>query len=464
MLLARVLLALAIWIAPADVPRLERAVLDPRVVLLGVAVALAWVLMLGTAPAWAHRRLARAPGGGSSARGAVRGTRGLLLFTVAEISAAIVVAIGAGLLVRTFANLQSIERGFESSGLSVVSLLLPEARQRNPRAMLAFYQQLLPQVEALPGVESASPTHVGPGSGVLGLSAPMLFEGQTPDTARNNPWSTWEPVLPSYFRTLGIPIVQGRAFTTGDREGTAPVAIVSESVARQYWPGQDPIGKRLQFVDTDEWPWVTVVGVAADTRYRELTKSWMTVYFPADQFFFFRPASLVVRGDSANLAAAVLQRVRTIDPGATIQSVTAMDTLLARELARPLTAMSVTSGFALAAMLLAAIGVYGVMSYEVRQRRREFAVRSAIGATAADIARDVVRRSLRVAAAGAAIGLVVAASITRTLRSLLYGVNPIDLAVFLMGAALLFGVVLAAAYFPARRAASLDPIEALRAE
>ena len=464
MLLARALLALAIWIAPADVPRLERAALDPRVVLLSVAAALAWVLVLGTAPAWAHRRLARAPGAGHSARGAVRGTRGLVLFTVAEISAAVIVAIGAGLLVRTFANLQAIERGFESSDLSVVSLLLPEARQRNPRAMAAFYEQLLPEVEALPGVVSASPTHVGPGSGALGLSAPMRFDGQTPEAAKTNPWSTWEPVLPSYFRTLGIPIVRGREFTTGDREGTAPVAVVSESVARQYWPGQEPIGKRLQFVDAAEWPWVTVVGVAADTRYRELTKSWMTVYFPADQFFFFRPASLVVRGQSRNLAAAVLQRVRTIEPGATIQSVTAMDTVLARELARPLTAMSVTGGFALAAILLAAIGVYGVMSYEVRERRREFAVRSAIGATAADLARDVVRRCLMVGSAGGAIGLVAAASLTHTLSSLLYGVSPIDFAVFLTGAAVLFGVVLAAAYFPARRAASLDPVEALRAE
>jgi MacB-like periplasmic core domain len=181
----------------------------------------------------------------------------------------------------------------------VVSLLLPEARERDARAMLAFYHQLLPQVEALPGVVSASPIHLGPGTGTLGLSAPMAFEGQTPGEARTNPWSTWEPVFSSYFRTLGIPIVRGRDFTDADRSDGAPVAIVSESIAQRYWPGQDPLGKRLQFVPTSEWPWVTVVGVAADTRYRELTKSWMTVYFPAGQFFYFQATSLVVRGASA---------------------------------------------------------------------------------------------------------------------------------------------------------------------
>jgi len=468
LLVARTLLVALQWLSPGDVPRIELATIDLRVTIFGVVAAAAWALTLGTVPAWANRRLARTPGIEHAFRG-VSGTRGLLIFTIAEIAAAVVVAIGAGLLFRSFAHLQSIERGFDSNNLVMASLLLPEARQRNPRSMIAFYDELIPQVTSLPGVASATPTHVGPGSGTFGLSAPMFFEGQTPEDPKTNPYSTWEPVLPSYFRTLGIPILRGRAFTDADRGNGAPVAVVSGSVAQRYWPGQDPIGKRLQFVystKAGEWPWVTVVGVAADTRYRELTKSWMTVYFPADQFFFFQAASLVVRASSTAeaLAPALLQAVRTVEPGATVASIAPMNTLLERELARPLTAMTVSGVFALIAIALAAVGVYGVMSYEVRQRRREIAVRSAIGATAAALFHTVLRRSLLVGLAGAAIGIVLAGAVTRTLSSLLYGIQPIDPFVFFAGAGVLLAVVVAAAALPARRAAAVDPIDALRAE
>jgi putative ABC transport system permease protein len=209
-----------------------------------------------------------------------------------------------------------------------------------------------------------------------------------------------------------------------------------------------------------------VVGVARDTRYRELTKSWMTVYFPADQFFYFQAASLVVRAapPAGALLPAILQRVRTLEPGATIESAAPMETLLARELSRPLAALTVTGIFALMAIVLAAVGVYGVTSYEVRQRHGELAVRSAVGATPADIFRSVVRRSLLVGAAGTATGLLVAASVTHTLSSLLFEVQPLDPAVFLIGAGVLLGFVLIAAYFPARRAAGTDPAAALRTE
>jgi putative ABC transport system permease protein len=468
LIVARALVAAVVWVAPGDVPRIGLATIDVRVMMFCGVASLAWVLLLGTVPVWSHRRLARAPGVERAFRG-VSGTTGLLVFTAAEISAAVVVAIGAGLLLRTFGNLQSIERGFSSNNLVMASLLLPEARQREPRSMLAFYDQLLPRVLALPGVVSATPTHVGPGSGTFGLSAPMFFEGQTEAESQTNPWSTWEPVLPSYFATLGIPIVRGRAFTDSDRHDGAPVAIVSESVAERYWPGQDPTGKRLQFVystTAGEWPWVTVVGVAADTRYRELTKTWMTVYFPADQFFFFHPGSLVVRASSTAqaLTPALREAVRAVEPGAAVASITAMNDLLERELARPLTAMTVSGVFALIAIVLAAVGVYGVMSYEVRQRQREIAVRSAIGATSAAIFAAVVRRSLVVGLAGAAIGLVLAGAVTRMLSSLFYGIQPLDAGVFLSGAGVLLVVVLAAGYFPARRAASVDPVVALRAE
>ena len=292
----------------------------------------------------------------------------------------------------------------------------------------------------------------------------MLFEGQTAADAATNPWSTWEPVLPSYFRTIGVPIVRGRAFTADDRKDGAPVAIISESVAQRYWPGQDPLGKRLRFVETSDWPWVTVVGVAADTRYRELTKRWMTVYFPAPQFFFFQASTLAVRVTSNAVVPAITQRIRAIEPAAGIDRVTPMTTLLSRELARPLTAFSVASGFAVLAVMLAAIGVYGAISDNVRQRRRELAVRSAIGAHPADLFRDVFKHSAFAAAVGLTIGLIAAAAGMRLLQSMLYEVQPLDPMVFAAATGALLCIVLFATFFPARLAARTDPVAALGAD
>ena len=216
-----------------------------------VAAVLVWVLALGTVPVWGHRRLEPSAGAGSSQLSfrTVPGTRGLRAFTLAEIAAAVVVAIGAGLLVRSFIHLQGIDRGFDSNNLTVISILLPESRYPDPRARLALYDRLLPQVEAIPGVMSATPIHLGPGTGTVGLSAPMMFQGQTPDEAAKNPWASFDAVTPSYFRTLGVPIVRGRDFTDADSREAQPVAIVSEAVARRYWPGQDPLGKRVQVAD-----------------------------------------------------------------------------------------------------------------------------------------------------------------------------------------------------------------------
>jgi ABC-type lipoprotein release transport system permease subunit len=242
------------------------------------------------------------------------------------------------------------------------------------------------------------------------------------------------------------------------------VAIVSESVAERYWPGQDPIGKRLRFVDNGDWPWVTVVGVAADTRYRELTKRWMTVYFPATQFFFFQPSTLAVRVTSDAVVPAIVQRIRAQEPAAAIDRVTPMTTLLSRELARPLTAFTIAGAFALMAVVLAAIGVYGTISDSVRQRRRELAVRSAIGASPADMFRDVFIRSAITAAVGLTAGVIAAAVGMHVLQSMLYEVQPLDSMVFTAATAALLCVVLFATFFPARLAARTDPVAALRTD
>ena len=330
--------------------------------------------------------------------------------------------------------------------------------------MLRLFDEWLPRLREIPGVTAVSPINVEPGSGSLGLSAPMLFEGQGELEAKANPWSTWEPILPEYFETLGIPIVQGRAFTDGDRSDRAPVAIISEATADRYWLGQNPVGRRLKFVDDDEYPWVTVVGVAADTRYRELTKTWLTVYFPARQFFYFRPAAVALRTTTSPdaLAPLVRQRLRGVDAAAALGTVTTMEAALDRELARPLTAVAVSGAFAMTAMILALVGVYGVFAYEVRQRRRELAVRSAIGAAPATLLLMVMRRGVAVGACGVVLGLVAAGAGTRALAPLLYRVGVLDAPTFVAGGAALLALATLAALIPAYAAAAVDPVVALR--
>jgi putative ABC transport system permease protein len=466
LLFARVMLAGAVWLAPADVPRLDRAVLDWRAAGFGVAISAIWVLVLGTAPIWKLRWLLASRGlrpSGLTGR-MTRRTFGLRAFTIAEIGAAVFVAITAALLMRSFVHLTALDRGFDSKDLTVLNVLLPESRYADATQRLAFYEQLLPRVHAIPGVRSASPVHMLPGTGNVGLSAPMVFEGQTPEEASRNPWATWEPVTPSFFETLAIPLASGRRFTGADSASAAPVAIVSEAVGRRYWPGQDPIGRRLRVAE--EFPWVTVVGVVHDIRYRELTRDWMTVYFPAEQFFFFAPGSLVVRSAlPANaIVPALREAIRAEEPFAAIESIASMDSLLAREISRPRAAMMAAGLFALLAVLLGAVGVYAVLGAEVRQRRRELAIRSAIGATPARLLRDTLSRSLIASGAGIGIGLAVAAAVAPFIRGLLFNVDPGDPVAFVAGTVLLAAVVTLASLVPARRAASADPAVVLRSE
>jgi putative ABC transport system permease protein len=431
-----------------------------------MASVMLWVMALGTAPVWRLWRLDAQNGlrSADAAPRVARRTLGLRLFTVVEVGAAVFVAITAALLVRSFVHLRQLDRGFDSRNLTVINLLLPESRYSDSSQRLAFYEQLLPRVDAIPGVVSTSPIHMVPGTGIVGLSAGMIFEGQTPEQAAGNPWATWEPVTPSFFRTLGIDLVSGRSFSHADSRTAAPVAIVSESVARRYWPGQDPIGKRLRVAA--EFSWVTVVGVARDVRYRELTKAWMTVYFPAEQFFFFAPGSLVVR--SATPASAIVpvirEAIRQQEPYAAIESLATMDALLSRELSRPRAAMTAAALFAMLAILLGAVGVYAVLSGDVRQRRRELAIKSAIGATPGRILREVLSRSFVLCGLGIAGGLLAAAAATQFLRALLFNVDPGDPTAFVLGAGCLAVVVVLASSVPARRAAGTDPAAVLRSE
>jgi putative ABC transport system permease protein len=376
----------------------------------------------------------------------------------------VIVATAAGLLVRSFARLQAVNRGFDVSRLAVLEVLVPDAQYPTAGAREQLFSRLLPTIAALPGVASATTVHLGPGTAQAGLSARMLFEGQAPEQARTNQYATWEPVLPTYFETLGIRISAGRAFTESDDDDAAPVAIVSESVARRYWPAENPIGRRLQF--TAQSPWTTVVGVAADTRYRELTRDWLTVYFPAKQFFFFAPGAVVIRttGDASARLNDIRYALQKAEPGIAVHAASTMDQLVANEVARPRTAVAVAMVFTLMAIVVAAIGVYAVVTYDLVHRGRELAVRSALGASPRQIVSVVLRTSLALGATGAAAGLATASLLTRFLQTILFEVTPLDAASFAAAGVGLLAVVVAASALPARRAARINPVRLLRAE
>ena len=280
--------------------------------------------------------------------------------------------------------------------------------------------------------------------------------------AAANEWAYWDIATPRYFETMGIPIVSGRAFARTDTADAQRVAIVSESAAARYWPGEEPIGKRVRI--SPRFDWATVVGIAADLRYRELTNNWMTVYYPAAQSFHFAAGNLAIRTvrPPATLLPTVRETIQAMEPAVPIDTLAPMDELLGAELARPRLAVRLSAAFAVVTLVLITVGLFGTVSFDARQRRVEMAIRSALGASPHALRRLVAGRGLRMAAAGVVTGLVATALGARALGSVLFGVEPLDpltLATVSGGLVLLAGL---ACWIPARRAASTDPSETLR--
>ena len=463
LLLGRGLLALTNVIDPSQVPRIDEASLSPQVMAFSVVAMAAWVLAFGTAPAW-QTRVTRLRGflAHRSAEPS-RGTgRRLQVMAAVQIAFAVVVLVSAGLLSRSLWELQSIDRGLESDGVVTTRILLPWQRYGTPDEVRAFYDRAVDAIERLPGVISAAPFHMPPGTATTGLSSPFQFEGQTPDESATNEWANWDIATPRYFETMGIPIVSGRAFARTDTADAQRVAIVSESTAARYWPGEEPLGKRVRI--SPRFEWATVVGVAADLRYRELTNNWMTVYYPPTQSFHFAAGNLAIRTDRppSTLLSSIRERIQAIEPAIPMVTLTPMDELLASELARPRLTAQISMAFGLVTLVLITVGLFGTVSFDARQRRVEMAIRSALGASPHALRRLVAGRGLRIAAAGVATGLAATALGARALAAVLFGVAPLDpftLATVSGGLALL---AVMACWIPAQRAASADPSEVLR--
>jgi len=404
--------------------------------------------------------------GGRSSGAASSSNRLRGVLVVSEIALALVLLVCAGLLIRSVMRLRDMSPGFNPSHLLTMNVPLPLSRYPQRDSWVAFYRQAVDRVETLPGVQSAGFTSILPfGSNFDGRS--LAVEDHPVPRGQEMSVDLYI-VTPGYLQTMSIPLRQGRAFTEQDTEQTPMVALINETMARQLWPHESPLGKRIKFPGSEKnpQPWRTVIGVMSNVKQSGLDKeAQMQIYLPEAQY----PTSgmtLVVRAsvDPNSLIAAVSHEIHAADRDLAIDSIATMEQLLASSISLRRFSMLLLVIFAGVALVLAAVGIYGVISYSVTQRTHEIGVRIALGATPGDILRLVVRQGITLALVGVGIGVLAACGLTRLLATLLYGVSSTDLATFSAISLLLVGVALVASFIPARRATKVDPMVALRYE
>jgi len=466
-------LRLLVAYAPADLPRLDDVQLAGAPVAVAVAVASVAVLLFGVVPALlvargqlaAPLRLDARVVGETSRRRLVRQT-----LVASQMALAMVMLGGAALLTRSLTRLQSQDTGFVSDHLSVIGYSWNARKDSTVSRMVALGDRVMRRVRAIPGVTAATQLVAPPmlGNGVWQIRYGV--EGQTATEVGTNPLFPTDMVGPEFFKTFGVRLERGRAFTELDDASSPLVAIVSESVARKLWPGRDPIGQRIRIPGASPTNigggdgWRTVVGVAHDTHLRLLREVSPMVFLPSVQGYW--QGSIAIRSTVplSALLPALRDAGREVDRDLGLWSPRTMDEILDEPLAQPRLGALLTSTFGLVALLLAAIGLFGVMASLVRERTREFGIRMALGASAGQVRMAVLRRAALVAGSGAVVGLVVALASSRLLTALLFGVSPTDPIALGAACLVLLVVAAAAAYLPARRATSIDPVQALRSD
>jgi putative ABC transport system permease protein len=467
-LIAQASLGLLSAFAPADWPRMDGLQINNTVALFALIATLLAAVVATIVPAIAAARV----GGSVLSGGNTRVTspafrRSRRTFVIMQIALAVTILAAAGLLSRTLLQLRSVEMGFAADRLAFVELLLPQSQYRDPAVRREFFETLAARVRSLPGVEAVTPVAVRPYAGLSGWDMPnWVAEGQGVEDAGRNPGLDLQSIYPEHFETMRIPIVEGRAISQFDRKGSVNVAVISADAAAQVWPGESAIGKRIKWgrVDSDA-PWFTVVGIAATTRYRELAQPRESLYLSAAQFVDGADTlALRLSVPLASIAPAVRQSVQTIDRGVFIVRAQAFSQFAAGPLSRPRFVSFLGNIFGVTALLLATVGLYGVMSVFVRQSRREIGVRIALGASAVHVRSLVAGEAARLAGVGIVMGLAGAIATGQLVKGLLFGVPPID-AVTLGGSiAVLCLAAAAACYVPLRTATAIDPVTLLRAD
>jgi len=458
--------ALLIKILPIDLTFFSPIRVDGRVMAFAALVSIATGIVFGLAPALHASRASlkdalSTRAGGLAARVGRVEMRGV--FVVAQLALSIVLLVGAGLLTRTLVKLQQVDLGFDTSNLLTMEFRLPATKYSQPRQVSEFFTRAIAEIRSVPGVRSAALVRAVPLSGnsdaraYAVAGAPEPEKGQAPVLQLNT-------ISPGYFRTISLPLVSGRDVNEHDDSDAPPVVVVNETFARREWPNASAIGQRIRFVDSDRW--LTVVGVAHDAKHfgpaDQPTPQAYIPYMQVPQIF----TSVVVRAnrDAIALGPLVREAIWRVDRDQPVWKVRTMDSLVANSLGSKRVLLALVGVFASVALLLAGVGIFGVMSFAVTQRTHEVGVRMALGASGGEVLRLIVGQGLRLTLIALLLGLAVAAGATRLMASQLFGVTPSDPVTFATVPVVLCAVAALACYLPARRASHLDPLTALRRE
>ena len=455
---------------PGDFPRLDEIQLDLRVLAFTFVASVLTGILFGLAPAlqisWADvQESMRESGRGLS--GSLRKSRFRQALIIGEVALSVVLLAGAGLLFRSFIQLQSVDTGFVSQQVLTARLTVAGANYTEHPQFVKFYNQVLEKVGALPGVQDVGLINTLPLE--KGPTSAFRVEGRPITTPDKWPPANYRVVTPDYFRAMGIPIVQGRGYTERDNDDAPRVIMVNQELANSVFPGENPVGKRITFGNTDEngQPrWFEIVGVVASVRSLEVREEPDSeLYFSAYQDMWPRMA-LVVRSsvEPATLGTSVRNVVNEIDKTVPVSRVQTMEHVVSQSITQPRFNLFLLGLFSTVALLLSAAGIYGVTAYTVTQRTHELGIRLALGAQVGDVLKMILRQGMAVIGVGLVLGLVAAFGLMRLLRSLLFGVGENDPLTFTAITIVLFVVALLACYIPARRATKVDPLEALRAE
>lgn len=472
-------LLLAIWgvrllvgLIPKDTPRVEEIALDYRVVIFTLGISMLTGVLFGLFPALQASKADLNETLKEGGRGGVEGPRRLRLrnaLVISEFALALVLLIGAGLLVKSFQRLQVVNPGFEPAKLMTMRVALPESKYDTLAKSQAFFEQLFQRVEVHPEVESIGAINLLPFGGGGGDRS-FSIEGQQIPEGQPRPDEQVRFVSAGYFKAMGIPLLKGRDLTNHDVASSTPVIIINQATANKFWPGGDALGKRI-FFSRREPKMYEIVGIVGNVKHRGLDlEDRPEIYIPAFQPLFagahIPPMYLVIRtkGEPDSVTALLRNEVAAIDPDQPLSSVLTMQQRISESVAPRRFNMFLLSLFAGLAVLLASVGIYGIMAFSVTQRTHEIGVRVALGARGSDVFRMVLRKGFSLAGIGVVLGLAIAFGTTRLLSSLLFGVSATDPWIFVIDALLLIAVALVACYVPARRATRIDPLEALRYE